>query len=557
MVPSLCRQTATIEINTVEVIINNSPLVIFGIYRPHSDSIDNFVQCLYPILSNQFISNKSSLIMGDLNINLCLNSANVDNFSNSLRSFHFVPLITKPTRFDSSGLSPPSVLDQIWYNKLDLHESGIVLHDLTDHLPTFITIPILNPLIPNQKIKIRFRLYDQCGIDKFDKFMEDFDWNCIKSSDPNTYAKKFELKLNEFYRLSFSAKTKFVSPEHYCNPWMTKQLRRLVSAKSQYFAWYRDGFVTKVENNIFKNKVNSIIKSAKVNYHKNLFDRNRSNLRATWYHIKNFTSCGQNKSQSPGVKLLVDGEELLSPKDVCEAFNAHFCSIGARLESQLPSSSVDPLSFISHINPESLYLSPVTPLECCDFLSSLKNTKQDFDVISVKIIKIFKLKISLILSDIVNCCFESGVFPNMYKEAIAIALYKNKGSLFDVLNYRSISLLLTFSKIIEKCLYSRLSKFAADHNILAHQQFGFRKGLSTKHAVSAFCEHVYDSLNKKYHTVNIFIDLQKAYDTIYRNILLSKLEKYGIRGLPLRLISSFFFLTGLRWCVWGILIQKN
>ena len=100
-------------------------------------------------------------------------------------------------------------------------------------------------------------------------------------------------------------------------------------------------------------------------------------------------------------------------------------------------------------------------------------------------------------------------------------------------------MLLTFSKIIEKCLYSRLSKFAADHNVLAHQQFGFRKGLSTEHAVSAFCEHVYDSLDKKYHTVNVFIDLQKAYDTIDRNILLGKLEKYGIRGLPLRLISSF------------------
>ena len=134
---------------------------------------------------------------------------------------------------------------------------------------------------------------------------------------------------------------------------MTKSLRRLVSAKSQYFAWYREGFVSKVENNIFKNKVNTIIKSSKVNYHKNLFDRNRSNLRATWYHIKSFTSNGQIKSQSPGLKLLVDGEEITSPRDVCETFNAHFCSIGARLESQLPSSSVDPLSFISHVNPES------------------------------------------------------------------------------------------------------------------------------------------------------------------------------------------------------------
>ena len=92
------------------------------------------------------------------------------------------------------------------------------------------------------------------------------------------------------------------------------------------------------------------------------------------------------------------GDTLLtSPQDVSEAFNSHFCTIGAKLESELPTSPVDPLSYMSSVAvTESFSLNPVTPSECCKIISSLKNTKQDFNFISVKVIKVFKNYISAI-----------------------------------------------------------------------------------------------------------------------------------------------------------------
>ena len=100
-------------------------------------------------------------------------------------------------------------------------------------------------------------------------------------------------------------------------------------------------------------------------------------------------------------------------------------------------------------------------------------------------------------------------------------------------------MLLIFCKVLEKCIHSRVTDFIIKHRILSPNQFGFQKGLSTENAVSAFCEFIYTALNEKKITFNIFIDLQKAYETINRDILLKKLTFYGIRGLPLKLFSDY------------------
>ena len=73
----------------------------------------------------------------------------------------------------------------------------------------------------------------------------------------------------------------------------------------------------------------------------------------------------------------------------------------------------------------------------------------------------------------------------------------------------------------------------------SYPQFGFQKAKSTEDAVSSFCEFIYSAINEKLFTVNIFIDLQKAYETINRDILLKKLPYYGIRGIPLELLSDY------------------
>ena len=97
-----------------------------GIYRPHSDTIENFNTHFSDFLKNRLLRNKFCIIMGDLNI--CLLKPNVPNlnFSNLLFSHHFNPLITKATRFPQRDGEEPSCIDHIWMNKY-FDYSGAIL----------------------------------------------------------------------------------------------------------------------------------------------------------------------------------------------------------------------------------------------------------------------------------------------------------------------------------------------------------------------------------------------------------------------------------------------
>ena len=106
-------------------------------------------------------------------------------------------------------------------------------------------------------------------------------------------------------------------------------------------------------------------------------------------------------------------------------------------------------------------------------------------------------------------------------------------------NYRPISKVPTISKLIEKLLKIRLLSFMSSSNVLSPNQYGFQRGLSTQDAILFTTEKIYECLNKYLSVVGVFIDYSKAFDTVNRNILIRKLHAYGIRGLPLRLISSY------------------
>jgi hypothetical protein len=86
-------------------------------------------------------------------------------------------------------------------------------------------------------------------------------------------------------------------------------------------------------------------------------------------------------------------------------------------------------------------------------------------------------------------------------------------------NYRPISLLTTFSKVLEKIMYNWLSHHMQTNNILVPEQFGFRKGMSTEDAAFILTDNVLKSINQKMHVGGIFCDVAKAFDCVNNEIL--------------------------------------
>ena len=127
------------------------------------------------------------------------------------------------------------------------------------------------------------------------------------------------------------------------------------------------------------------------------------------------------------------------------------------------------------------------------------------------------------------------------KIARVIPLYKvGEKDLFT--NYRPVSLLPQFSKILENIYYSRLDKFISKHDILSNSQYGFRQNMSTNLALLELVEELTSSIDKKNKTIGVFIDLKKAFDTIDHDILLKKLDRYVVRGISNNWVKSY--LTG-------------
>ena len=108
-------------------------------------------------------------------------------------------------------------------------------------------------------------------------------------------------------------------------------------------------------------------------------------------------------------------------------------------------------------------------------------------------------------------------------------------------NYRPVSVLPAFSKILERLMYTRMLSFINKHKLLYNYQFGFRNNHSPELALICLVDRISDALERGEYVLGIFLDFSKAFDTVDHNILFAKLEYLGIRGIALQWIKCYLF----------------
>ena len=219
------------------------------------------------------------------------------------------------------------------------------------------------------------------------------------------------------------------------------------------------------------------------------------NMSATWKNINDVL--GRTKQINLNHKYYKDDCIFENPDDIVNGFNDYFVNVGQEQASKIPNSTKHFTDFLGERCHSSLFFNPTNQEEIFKVVNSLKNKKSyGSDEISNNLLKLIIPYIINPLVHIFNISLLSGVFPSDMKIAKVIPILKKDDSTL-LSNYRPVSILSSFSKILERIVYNRLSSFLVVHKLLNSSQYGFRKFHSTDLALLDLVDKISNALAKK------------------------------------------------------------
>ena len=233
------------------------------------------------------------------------------------------------------------------------------------------------------------------------------------------------------------------------------------------------------------------------------------------------------------------GEQIIiNTTEIAEQFNLYFSNIGTDLATEIPPGDVEPECYLKP-STQTFSLKIPTVGEVRNLLRKLNVRKAaGLDKIPCKLLIVAADIIAPSLTKIYQRSIISGIFPLEWKHARVTPVFK-KGKMNNPCNYRPISVIPTVAKIFEKIVYDQLYNYLNENNLLTSCQSGFRSLHSTLTALIDTTNNWSVNIDDGLLNGVVFIDLQKAFDTIDHGILMRKLCNYGIDQTSLRWFRSY------------------
>lgn len=535
----------------------SKPIIIGNIYRRTLYNVEHYTQFTNELsthLSRLESNNTEVMLAGDYNINLLdINKKQVINeYFDTITGHSFYPKITLPTRLtNSNGSLIDNILCKLTETTIDT-TSGILIDKigLCDHQPYFMVLNNVTTKDP-PAVFVKVNQYNTDSIAKFQHDLATSDTLLALqhnlNKDPNINYNILHDTIQVAKDRHFPEKyVRYDKHKHKKSKWISYSLIKSIKARDKLYKKLKktrstsphyEGIKTNLKT--FNAIIKKLIRASKKSYFQNLFEKYKGDIKGTWKTINEILNRTKRKSKFPA--YFKDGNETVSGKiAIANHFNKYFTNIGPKLSNLI--STPGNLNFHSYLKNRQNFnfqFKVVDNKVINEIIDSLAvKTSSGFDGISTKLVKSVKEVLIKPVTLIINQMITTGIFPDKLKIAKVIPIYKKDDeTLFT--NYRPISILPSLSKIFEKVIYKQLYAFFQEKNLFYNAQYGFREGHSTDYAALEFVDRLMLDMDNNNTPLSIFIDLSKAFDTLNHQILLDKLNYYGVTGTSFNLLNSY------------------
>ena len=524
--------------------------LLCNVYRKPGESVDDmnaFIAEFSTLLQRVKNLNKLSYICGDYNIDLLKVKINhrFGEFFDNIISSGFFPKITLPTRFSDHSAT---LIDNVFSTNIEEKEvSGILLNHISDHQLLFTHIENLSYIEKVPKF-INIQKTDPISVDNFvnelreqniyERMHQPLDTN--PNDNYEIFITQFQLAKNKHLPIK---RVRYQKRKHKKSKWMTTGILNSINTKDGLYKTLLktdtnsdDYRIAKANFKRYREILRNSIKRAKMLYYKRTFNLYQNDVKKTWTLIKE--TLQQKKKQELPAEFIWNDQIITDLDEIANKFNTYFINIGHSLSEQIHATRSSDEYLSNRTN--TIFNFTEVNEECIDRIINKMKSKSStgYDNISNKLIKSARDVLIKPLTLLMNQIIHTGEFPKHLKIAKVKPLFK-KGNQSSFTNYRPISLLPSISKIFEHVMTSQLMEYFTSKNLFCLQQFGFRPGHSTELAALKLVNYIITEMDNCNIPTNIYIDLSKAFDTLNFDILLNKLDYYGIQGCANRLIHSY------------------